>query len=254
MLRITLSLAAAAFLALTPSIARAGKGAEELSMFIHDYVILEALDAFWGIAAVFILYYSLRLILEAQKESALTEARQSVVQVFFGFGVIASAAAFAATLESRDILQLDSFIGAGAEYIKNLATGVFVLVITLSGFAMAITMGDSGAFQKWTKVLIGNCIGVIVIVLADIGVTAVRDPAGGAASISTELVGLANFILTIFGFACGAALIVAGVLLIVSVEEGLKDRAKKIVFGTLVTLAIVLVIRVLLQTFFATPT
>ena len=49
----------------------------------------------------------------------------------------------------------------------------------------------------------------------------------------------ALWMLTLIGFICVAALIAAGIMLIVSIDESLKDRAKRIVIGTLISLLIV---------------
>lgn len=45
--------------------------------------------------------------------------------------------------------------------------------------------------------------------------------------------------LTLLGFLAAIALIVAGIMLIISIDESLRDKAKSIVIGTLITLVVV---------------
>jgi hypothetical protein len=52
--------------------------------------------------------------------------------------------------------------------------------------------------------------------------------------------GLLSLVLTLLGAASVLAMIVAGILLIVSVDEALKERAKKIVIGTIIALVLTL--------------
>lgn len=239
-----------------PPVCSAAAGADAFAAFIADHILQEALIAFWGISAMFLLYYAFRMIMKAQKEQTLSTARQSFVYAFFGFVTIALGVAFA------DAFFTNSFSGnvtgvnpsalvpglaSVSDFIITGSSGVFVLIVTFSGLRMVTSQGDQGEFDKWRKVLVANVIGVIIMLLASIMINAIAGVDAGA--IGTELAGLMLFILTIFGFACAVALIIAGIMLIVSVDEGLKDRAKKIVFGTLISLALVLALVAIINAF-----
>lgn len=247
--RLWLSLLAGFSLGLLPEVTSAATGAQALAAFIEANLVQQALIAFWGIAAAFLLYYSIRMILEAQKDSALTDGRQSFVYAFFGFAVIASAGAFTITFTQGTTTEISGALGAVALFLIRMGMGIFVLMVTLAGFGMVLSQGDQAAFDKWRKVLVANSGGVILMMIASTIVLAIGTPQGGGTIIANELIGLANFILTIFAFGCAIALIIAGVMLIISVDESLKDRAKKTIIGTLITLAFVLAARALLATF-----
>ncbi|MEQ1849923.1 MAG: hypothetical protein ABL890_05045 [Candidatus Peribacteraceae bacterium] len=243
-------------LSLVPTAAHAAGGARSLATFIADNIIVEAMLAFWGISAAFVTFYAFRMILESQNEQAYGTAQKSFMYSFFGFVTIALGVAFAEAFFTSGFAGNQTTINPSAiipgltsvsSFIFTASAGFFVLIVVIAGFRMITTQGEQGEFDKWRKVLVGNAIGVVIMVLSSILVSAIAGK--DAISIGTELAGLAMFVLTVFGFACAFALIVAGILLIVSVDEGLKDRAKKIVFGTLITLAIVLSLVALINTF-----
>ncbi len=223
-------------------------GGVALCQFIEDHIIVQAMVAFWGVAAVFITYYAARLVIEAYEEKTMSETIVTFIQVFIGFVVIALAAAFANSFAfSLTPINLGPGIASVASFIITAASGVFVLMVVIAGMRMITTQGDQGAFQKWTKVLVYNCIGVVIMFVAYFIVHAVSDIDPGL--LVEEMRGLVLFLLTIIGFACVAALIIAGIFLIISIDESYRDRAKKIVIGTLITLAIVIIIYTLIYFF-----
>jgi uncharacterized membrane protein YozB (DUF420 family) len=92
-----------------------------------------------------------------------------------------------------------------------------------------------------------HCIGVAISLVAFAIVHAVADNDPGL--LVEEMKGIILFLLTIFGTLCVVALIVAGVFLVISFDESLKDRAKKVVIGTLTALVFVLVCYTAIVTF-----
>ena len=89
----------------------------------------------------------------------------------------------------------------------------------------------------------------MLIFLADVGMRAVGAADNGQLIIIQELAGLANFILELIAAVSIIAILVAGILLIISVDESLKDRAKRIITGTLITLVIVIASYTLINIF-----
>ena len=216
--------------------------------FIQDHIITQGLTAFYGIAAAFIFYYAVRIVLQAWEDKTLGEATTTFIHAFVGFCVIALSAAFANAFHlAVNPSQLNGGIASISTFIITAAAGVFVLMVVIAGMRMITTQGDSGAFQKWTKVLVYNCVGVVIMFIAFFIVHAVTDVNSGL--IVEELRGLALFLLTIIGFTCVLALIIAGIFLIISIDESYKDRAKKIIIGTLIALLIVVSIYTLIYTF-----
>src|SRR5690606_33535568 len=82
-------------------------------------------------------------------------------------------------------------------------------------------------------------IGVAIVLLADVTVDYFR-PGARSIGLAGEIGGIVEFLLTIIGALAVLGFIVAGFMLVVSTDESLKDRAKKAIFATVVTMIIVL--------------
>lgn len=253
---LTLGLALGVFLSV-PSTCFAAAGAQALAGFVQLHIINQALIAFWGIAAAAMFYYGARMMLESSNEQAYSNLSNSFIYVVAGFSVIACAGAFASALYSPtlsgdptadiNVAGISLSVLSVANFIITMSAGIFVLIVVLAGLRMVATQGEQGEFDKWKKILVSNCIGVMIMLIAFFIVQAVADR--DSAVIVNELVGISLFLLTLIGFVCVVALIVAGILLIVSIEEALKDRAKRIIIGSLIVLAIVLASYTLIITF-----
>ena len=245
-------------LLLLPQICSAAAGTTALVGFIQIHIINQALYAFGGIAAAAIFYYAARLIVDAHNEQSLTDVGNSFIYVLVGFIVIAISGGFAnsffftgsgagGSLNIRPD-QLGLGLASATQFMITVSAGVFTLVVTVVGIRMITSQGDEAHFGKWVKILIGNCIGIVIMMIGSAIVTAVNNPRNPAA-ITNQLAGLAVFLLTIIGFTSVIALIIAGMLLIISIDESLRDRAKKMIIGTLIALVIVVASYTLLKTF-----
>jgi len=255
--RIPANIALVGILMLLPTICSAGAGAQALSTFVQQHIILQALIAFWGISWAAMFYYAVRMVIDAQKEDALSNATNSFIFAFTGFVIIAIAGAFAAAFSttgfsggpatgvSPGILQ--GSIVSVSNFIIEMSAGIFVLMIVIAGVRMVTTQGEQGAFDKAKHLLAINCGGVVLMLIAAAIVNGVAY--SDASIINEELKGIALFLLTLMGFLCVVALIVAGVYLVVSIEDSLRDKAKKIVIGTLTTLIIIFALYALIITF-----
>lgn len=225
--------------------------------FVSSRIIAQALIAFWGLAATAVFYYGARLVLDSYKEQSLSEANTSFINLLIGFAVIACSAAIASALSTQGlssdtVADVDPALVATAldsvrQFIISLTSAIFVLVIVIAAFRMTLSNGDQGEFDKWKKIIIGCVTGVMIMLIADAIVLAVSER--DALIIITELKGIALFLLTIAGFLCVLAIIVAGVLLIVSIDESLRDRAKTAITGTLIALGIVICSYAIISTF-----
>ncbi len=238
----------AAVLLLAPTPCFAGAGAEYLATTLIPLLLNEVLIAFWGISAAFVFYYAVRIIFEAHKDEAGKELATSFIFALTGFAIIAIAGAFGAAFGVGSSgaspattvapLALDAGILSVADFIIKMSTGIFVLLVVITGLKMIASQGEASNFDKWRKVLVANAIGIVLMLTAWFIVHAMTD-LNSPGLLIAEMKGLALWMLTLIGFIAVAALIVAGIMLIVSVEESLKDRAKKIVIGTLISLLIV---------------
>lgn len=249
-------------LLLAPTTCFAGAGAEYLAGVLLPLLLNEVMIAFWGVAAAFVCYYAVRMVLEAHKDEAGKDLANSFIYVLTGFAIIACAGAFASAFgvgilspdTQTDVYPFGLNLGilSVADFIIKMSAGIFILIIVTVGLRMISTQGEEGNFDKWRKVLIANCLGVVMMLTAFFVVHAISDVNSGL--LLDEMRGMALYLLTIIGFLCVVALIVAGILLIVSVDESLKDRAKRIVIGTLISLFILMVCYTLIIVFIPTTT
>ncbi len=249
-----------AILLLAPTTCLAGSGATYVAQFLVPSLLREVMIAFWGIAAAFVFYYAVRAVLEAHKEEASKDLAHSFIYVFSGFAIIALSGAFATGFGVNSFspglfttvnpLALDVGIRSVADFIIRMSAGIFTLGVVATGLKMIASQGEASNFDKWRKVLVANCLGVVLMLTAFFVIHAISDVNAGL--LISEMRGFAMYMLTLIGFACVIALIIAGILLIVSVDESLKDRAKTIVIGTLISLVIVMACYTLLLVFIPT--
>lgn len=229
-----------------------------LVSFIRTEVIDEALLAFWGIAWAALIWYSIRMVIDASKDQALTDATNAFTHSFIGFAIIACAAAFAGTFgigtlssgpatEINPITYIPDALNSVSGFIIEMSGGIFVLMIVLAGIRMVTTQGEQGAFDKAKHLLVINCAGVVLMFIARAIVLAVSGRSPGL--IIIELKGIALFLLEVFGFVCVIALVIAGIYLILSIEESNRDKAKNIIIGTLITLIVILIMYAVIVTF-----
>lgn len=244
-------------LLLIPATGFAAAGAQALAVFIQSRIILQALLAFWGIAWAAMFYYAVRMVIDAQKDSAYTDAANSFIYAFTGFCIIATAGAFAAAFSTTGFSSgpatgvspgiLQGSVTSVANFIIEMSAGIFVLMIVIAGIRMVTTQGEQGAFDKAKHLLAINCGGVALMLIAAAIVNGVFSTNSGF--INEELRGIALFLLTLMGFLCVVALIIAGIYLVISIEDSYRDKAKKIVIGTLITLVAIFVIYSLILVF-----
>lgn len=233
-------------------------GSAQLATFIKIRIIDNALYALSGVAGAAMFYYGIRMIVDAYNDKAYTDVINSFIYVLTGFIVIGLSHAFQIAFIGTGVLpasgipfnpsNLSPGIGSIASFMAKGAEGAFTLIVVIAGLRMITAQGDEGTFDKWRKVLIGNCIGVMLILIADSIRIAIQTP-NDPGAIVAELGGIGLFMLTIIGFASVLALIIAGILLIISVDEAQRDRAKRAVIGTLLSLLVVIASYTLIVTF-----
>lgn len=244
------------WLLLIPSICSAQAAA--LANFLESFLLTQVMIAAGGVILLFVFYYGARMIFESQNESAITDARKSFINALVGFAVLAAMYPLRLAFVTGDAFNpvntailIPEFTNLRS-YIIVVAEGIFVLMMTLHAFRLLTSRGDEGETDKVRKALIMNILGAVLILLANVIVTAVMG--GDAGMIAVELAGIAGFMITLIGGIAVLALIVAGILLIVSVDESLKERAKKIVGGSIIAIIIALVSYVVLLAFAASTT
>ncbi len=230
-----------ALLLCVPQYAAAAAGAQELAAFIQLHIIENALVIFEPVAILFLFYYGYRMVLDSDNDNALGDAAKSFIYVLIGFGIIALTGSIALSLQTSNLSPIFGS-GGGIDqlllFISTAAGGAFTLVLTISGLRLVASQGESGEADKLKKTMAMHIGGVVLMLISRGIVLSVTQK--DTKYILDEMAGFIQFVLGIIGIMSVLAMVAAGILLIVSVDEGLKDRAKKTVVGTIVTLVVVI--------------
>lgn len=210
--------------------------------------------AFVGIALLSFFYYGVQLLLARHEDSAQTEAKNAYEMAITGCAVIMMVTILVDTFSPVTGVNPAPLGGALLNiiaYFKYILATVVTLRIVVQGVRLIALQGQGeGELEKQKKQFFNGLIGIAVILLAN-ALVASFFPGAGTAVIAAETVGIANFLLTIGGALSLVTIIAAGGMLILSVDETWKDRAKKTISGTVIALVVMLSAYVLVTYFLA---
>lgn len=227
-------------------------GIQAFADYTQTVLFFGAQRVFMATCILMFAYYGVRLILQSNDESTIGEVKNAYTYAITGAAIVSL---------SSVIVQIVGQYGNNGQILVNqqavwyslgnIETYMRIMVGTAVGAMMVyqgmhliILQGQESELEAQKKKFFHALIGVSVILLASSIVHAFVPPAGagsGSAGILvSEIVGIGNFLLVIIGGLAVVAFVIAGLFLVVSVDEALKDRAKKTIFTTVVTLVIVL--------------
>lgn len=195
--------------------------------------------AFGGVLFASMIWYGFKLMMGADNDSTVTEVYNSYAYAMVGTILAGGAFFFANTFALPGVVVNQ----------EPTATIIFSIIATLRALlfialvfnifyqgARLVMSQDEGQTDKAKKQFIYGIVGAVIVILADRIVFAVAGNNIGI--IAVESVGIANFMGTILGAFAVIALFVAGLWLVLAVDEQNKDKAKKIIIGALVVLAV----------------
>ncbi len=225
----------------------------DLASYIDSTLLEGARIAFTGLLFGAILYYGIRLLVAPESENTLTETSKAFEYAIFGVILMVGANLVASSFVTGGVAKpagLNTVLGTIVTFIKAIIATALLVNISIQGFNM-ITSTDEGGFTKARTRFLHGVYGAAIVLLASPIVNMVygKNPSAG----EIELKGIANYIITIFGLLAVVALIVSGIMLIVSVDESFKDRAKKLVTGSLIALIVVISAGALVNFFIIRP-
>lgn len=211
---------------------------------------------FGGIAALYFMVYALKLLFESEDENAISEVKSAYGHAVAGAAIVSASSLFVqafgvvgpdvVTDNARNLITpepIEYSIGLAIKYIRLALSVAVTAMITFQGVRLILLQGQESELEQQKKRFFHGLIGVAAILLASPIIASV-DPvvsAGrGAPILGAEAIGVVNYLLQILGALAVIAIIIAGIMLVVSTKEELKDRAKKIVFGTFVALIVVI--------------
>ncbi|MFA6039251.1 MAG: hypothetical protein WCV62_00790 [Candidatus Peribacteraceae bacterium] len=255
LLGLLLAPAAAWALEVTPPAGGMGGGFAGLVAYIWFHVVPMLQGVFVAFAFFFLFLYAATMVLFSHDESAMTEAKSAYTYAIVGMLIVGASTLIAQAIMpgSAEFIHaepltpvLDNIIAYG----KGAVAVVLVVNVVIQGFRLVISHGEQEYVDRARKRLFMSFVGTILVILAQAIVVAVNPGMGANLNLlNEEAVGLANFLLAFIGAGVVIAIIVAGIYLVVSVDESLKDRAKGIIKTSIITLIVVLLSYALVNTF-----
>ena len=224
-----------------------------LATYVTTQVFPAVQTIFVAVAVFFFMYYGLRLMLENEDESTATEVKSA-----YGYGITGAAVVSLAGM-------IVSAVGRGNEatlinsaplctgidnlvlYFRLAVGAAVAILVTIQGIRLIVLQGEESAMEQAKKSFFHGLLGVAVVILSNlivrgflpgIATGCVASDGSNGRNLADETVGVINFMLTILAALSVVAMIAAGVFLILSSDDSLKDRAKKTIFTTVVALIV----------------
>lgn len=212
------------------------------------------LTIFTGVVFAMFLFYGIKLLLGSRSDNVITEVRQAYGHAFFGVVIVGAAILLADTFASNtDDIVVESAFNTGTSNVINFVAALIATLvlanIVVQGIRLVIALED-GDIDKAKKGFLHGMIGAGIAILALPFVrtfTAVETSggggitSGGVESALTQIIGIGQYVTLILGAIAVFGVLVAGIMLVVSYDEGLQDRARKLIVTCLITLAVCLV-------------
>lgn len=232
-------------------------GAAGLAGYIATVIFNGMRSVFIGVGFIMFLWYGVRLMIESNEESTIAEVKQAYSYGIAGAVIVGIVNLIVLAIGQGNESQLINSAAAAEAFgtivlfFRLMVATALAGLIVFQGMRLIILQGDEAEFENQRKRFVQSLIGVTVILLANILVTAFAAPMGGGSgnsmSVVVEIIGIINFLLTIAGALALIVVIVGGLFLIVSVDEALKDRAKKAIVGAIITMIILLLVSTIIR-------
>jgi hypothetical protein len=236
-----------------------GGGVFGLEEFLGGKILVILQGLFAALMIIMLLIYGATMIFKSSDESSISEAKQAYTYAIAG----AAFASFSVWISSAFSVQqpaslinydpVNSTLNNVYLFFKVTLGIALTVNLVLQAFRMITSEGSDELTGRARKRIVASFIGVGIVLLADRLIVALNPgtPIGVASanSIIAEIIGVVNFLLTLIAGSAVIAIIIAGLLLVISIDEKLKDQSKQIVRVSLISLAIVLAALALVNSF-----
>lgn len=229
-------------------------GAAGLSAYLWNNLFPAMRVLFIAVATLSFMQYGLKLLFDPDSSETVTQTK-----VAYGYGIVACAIVGIATYVVEAVGQgargtlineapVNTAIGNIVFYIRLTTATLVTVFLVIQGIRLIMKQGSEEEFTKAKTQFIHCIMGVAVILLANVLVVAFL-PGNGSVILAAEIVGIINFTLTFIGALAVVSIIIAGILLVVSVDESLKDRAKSAITIAVVGLIVAILSYILVRFF-----
>jgi len=210
--------------------------------------------AFGGVLFAMLIFYGFKLIMGADNDSTISEVYTSYAYAMIGTILAGGAFVFADTFAIPGVIinqaPTNTALFGVIAAIRTLLFTALLFNIFYQGYRL-VSSQDESQVEKAKKQFIYGMVGAGIVILADRLVFAFYNVQVGI--ISTEVIGIANFIGTILGAFAVIALFVAGLWLVFAVNEQNSEKAKKIILTTFIVLAVCMISLALIRFTFRAP-
>jgi len=203
-----------------------------------------AIGVFAGVLGAMLILFTIKLALGARDEGQLTETKQAYGHALLGAILIVAAGPLANSFTTNvadgfidEAVIRNDVLGQIALFLIGIVDVALVVNLTFQGARLIIAQ-EQGQMDTARKSVFSSMIAVAVALLASNVATAFMFP--NTSVLSAEFVGIANFLITVFGALAVIAVIVSGLMLVLSADESLKDRAKKTLIAAIVAMVVVI--------------
>ena len=245
----------------------AGGGATRLSMYVFERIVLAFQIGIIAVAIISLFISAVKMTAFSSEESTVKEAKTSYVYIITGLAIIGLAKFFVNAFSPGTVAvgEYGEYTGTQGAlvnlgiaemgvsnvvfYFKSIIALSLMVNIVVQAFRLITSQGQEEQTNKAKGRLIGGFIGAGIIMLANVITVSVAPSTSGATGIGIQIAGMANYLLMILGFMSVIAIVVAGIMLVVSFDESMKDKAKNIVKTSVVGLIIVLTSYALVNAF-----
>lgn len=229
-------------------------GAAGASTYLWNNVFPAARILFIAAAILMFLIYALKLLFDPDSSDTVSSTKLA-----YGYGIVACAIVGICTFIVEAVGQnarstivnaapINAGIGNIILYMRLVVATLVTVFILIQGIRLIVKQGSEDEFKNAQTQFLHCVMGVAVILLANILASAFL-PGSGSVLLATEIVGIINFTLTLIGALAVIAIIIAGILLVFSVDEGLKDRAKSAIIVAIVGLIVALLSYIIVRFF-----
>ena len=194
-----------------------------------------------GVLVLMFIYYGMKILLSGGDESKQSEVKEAFAHALFGVAMIGGATVIANSFPVVGGTIVDNQIETGlinpvVDFISYFVAAALLFTIVYQAIRMIIAQ-DENSVSTARKKLIQGMIGAAIVILA----RRLADAFQGADSaiLPAELAGIARFIATVFGFVAVLAILISGVILVISINDDLRDTARKMIINSIVGLVVI---------------
>lgn len=210
------------------------------------------MGVFGAVVFLFLFFYAASMIIFSMQDNAMTEAKNSFLYAIIGMvvasvAVVIAGAVIPGTGTLVNTTQLEGPITNIFAFCLWAAGIAFLANVVVQGLRLVASEGEQEYIDRAKKRLITSVIGVGIVVLTKFIVDAALNLNMGL--LSVEVSGIASFAVSLIGIAAVVAIIIGGVLLVVSVDESFKEKAKTMIKTALIAVLAAALSYVIVKTF-----